>query len=181
MQQPYALFNTSQSIILQSKQSCPWSLYLKPLQQCELVLKYFTPKVPRVWISLGQARYSRPRLAPVEVLGTHSKPYRRDLSYRLNITFAGSKLCTVSSFRFLVALSSSRSPKMYSPLVLQIGATNLKKSVDPAVIGDVLVACNAAIMKTFYVSVALAALSIFGALAMEWQSVKGKKIDAVAA
>lgn len=66
-------------------------------------------------------------------------------------------------------------------LVLQIRATNLKNSVDPAVIGDVLVAYSAAIAKTFYVSVALAALSVFGASATEWQSVKGKKIDAVAA
>ncbi|KAL8893390.1 MAG: hypothetical protein Q9192_005311, partial [Flavoplaca navasiana] len=72
-------------------------------------------------------------------------------------------------------------PSINPALVLQIGATNLKTSVDPAVIGDVLVAYNAAITKTFYVSVALAALSIFGASAMEWQSVKGKKIDAVAA
>lgn len=72
-------------------------------------------------------------------------------------------------------------PSINPALVLQIGATNLKKSVDPAVLGDVLFAYNAAITKTFYVSVALAALSIFGASAMEWQSVKGKKIDTVAA
>ena len=42
-------------------------------------------------------------------------------------------------------------------LVLQIGATTLKTPVDPAVIGDVLITYNAAVTKTFYVSVTLAA------------------------
>ncbi|KAL8731744.1 MAG: hypothetical protein Q9166_003191 [cf. Caloplaca sp. 2 TL-2023] len=72
-------------------------------------------------------------------------------------------------------------PSIDPSLVLQIGATNLKKAVDPAVMGDVLRSYNSAITQTFYVSVAVAALSIFGAVAMEWKSVKGKKVETVTA
>ncbi|KAL8857059.1 MAG: hypothetical protein Q9178_006351 [Gyalolechia marmorata] len=72
-------------------------------------------------------------------------------------------------------------PSLDPALVLRTGATDLKGAVDPAVIGDVLSAYNSAITQTFYVSVAIAALSIFGAVAMEWKSVKGKKIETVTA
>ena len=72
-------------------------------------------------------------------------------------------------------------PTLDPALVLRTGATDLKEAVDPAVIGDVLSAYNSAITQTFYVSVAIAALSIFGAVAMEWKSVKGKQIETVAA
>ncbi|KAL8781141.1 MAG: hypothetical protein Q9213_006141 [Squamulea squamosa] len=71
-------------------------------------------------------------------------------------------------------------PSIPPELILRTGATNLKKNVNPAVIGNVLIAYNSAITQTFYVSVAIAALSIFGAVAMEWKSVKGKKIETVA-
>ncbi|KAL8768108.1 MAG: hypothetical protein Q9209_005571 [Squamulea sp. 1 TL-2023] len=72
-------------------------------------------------------------------------------------------------------------PSIPPEFILRTGATNLKKAVNPVVIGDVLIAYNSAITQTFYVSVAIAALSIFGAVAMEWKSVKGKKIETVAA
>lgn len=72
-------------------------------------------------------------------------------------------------------------PSINPTMVLQLGATNLKKHVDPALIVDVLKAYNSAITQTFYVSVAVAALSIFGAVAVEWKSVKGKKLETVAA
>lgn len=38
-----------------------------------------------------------------------------------------------------------------------------------------------AIMDTFYVATAMAAVSILGAAAFEWKSVKGKKIEMSAA
>ncbi|KAL8819246.1 MAG: hypothetical protein Q9223_002277 [Gallowayella weberi] len=72
-------------------------------------------------------------------------------------------------------------PSIDPTTVLRLGATNIKKNLDPAIIGDVLVAYNSAITQTFYVSVAIAALSIFGAVAIEWKSVKGKKLETVAA
>ncbi|KAL8713504.1 MAG: hypothetical protein Q9220_002366 [cf. Caloplaca sp. 1 TL-2023] len=72
-------------------------------------------------------------------------------------------------------------PSVNPGLILNIGATNLKNSVDPAAIGGVIEAYNSAITQCFYVSVAMAALSIFGAALIEWKSVKGKKLETVAA
>lgn len=42
----------------------------------------------------------------------------------------------------------------------------------------VLKAYNRTLDQTFYVAAAMAALSVFGAVGMEWKSVKGKKIAA---
>lgn len=68
--------------------------------------------------------------------------------------------------------------------VLQAGATGFKTYFvehNPAILGDILIAYNKALQQTFYVSVAIAALSIIGSAGMEWQSVKGKKIEAAMA
>jgi hypothetical protein len=43
----------------------------------------------------------------------------------------------------------------------------------------VQVAYNRAIVQTWYVSVALACMTVVGAAFIEWKSVKGKKIEAV--
>ncbi|KAL8661820.1 MAG: hypothetical protein Q9202_005246 [Teloschistes flavicans] len=72
-------------------------------------------------------------------------------------------------------------PSVDPSVILQVGATNLKNTVDPAQLHDILHAYNDSLTQTFYISVALAALSIFGAAAMEWKSVKGKKVENVAA
>lgn len=69
-------------------------------------------------------------------------------------------------------------------IILRTGATSLKvaiTNINPAFLPDVLLAYNKAITQTFYVSVAIAALSIFGSVGMEWKSVKGKKIEAAMA
>ncbi|KAK5242029.1 MFS sugar transporter [Cryomyces antarcticus] len=68
-------------------------------------------------------------------------------------------------------------PDLNPAIVLATGATSLKTSIEARFLPGVLQAYNTAIMDTFYVSVALGALSLFGALAMEWKSVKGKKIE----
>ena len=72
-------------------------------------------------------------------------------------------------------------PSLDPELVLHIGATNLRKNVDPAQLAGVLRAYNSAITQTFYVSLAMAAFSIVGSCLIEWKSVKGKKIETVAA
>ena len=69
-------------------------------------------------------------------------------------------------------------------VVLATGATSLREAVtqiDPDSLPLVLTAYNSAVIETFYVSVAMACLSILGALGMEWKSVKGKKIESVPA
>lgn len=65
-------------------------------------------------------------------------------------------------------------------LVLKTGATSLKGKIAmdyPDSVGGVLAAYNDALTQTYYVSVALACLSIIGALGMEWKSVKAKKTE----
>ena len=74
-------------------------------------------------------------------------------------------------------------PSIPPNLIIQNGATKIREI--PGISGDnldqLLIAYNGALSKTFQVALILACISIFGAVAMEWRSVKGKKIEAVAA
>lgn len=63
-------------------------------------------------------------------------------------------------------------PGAKAGLIQQVGATNLKDVIDPQYYLDVLKAYNDALSQTWYIAVALAALSIVGAAGMEWRSVK---------
>ena len=73
-------------------------------------------------------------------------------------------------------------PSIRPDLIIQNGATKIREV--PGITADnldqLLVAYNGALTKTFQVALILACISIFGAIAMEWKSVKGKKIEAVA-
>ena len=66
-------------------------------------------------------------------------------------------------------------------IVSSIGATSLKSVVDPKYFPGVLIAYNKAITQTFLISVVLGSISFLGALCMEWKSVKGKKVETIAA
>jgi len=76
-------------------------------------------------------------------------------------------------------------PGLPAGLVLMTGATELKRvilNINADYLGPILDAYNTSINQTFYVSVAAACLSIFGAVVIEWKSIKGKKLEmAVAA
>ena len=75
-------------------------------------------------------------------------------------------------------------PSLNPAIVLTTGATSLKDAVtrqDASLLPGVLTAYNSALVQTFYVSVAMSSLAIFGAAGIEWKSVKGKKIETVAA
>ncbi|KAK9234723.1 major facilitator superfamily domain-containing protein [Lipomyces kononenkoae] len=72
-------------------------------------------------------------------------------------------------------------PGLDPGLVTRVGATNIRTMIPPQYQAGVQVAYNKALTDTWYVTVAMSALSIIGALGMEWKSVKGKKLDAVAA
>jgi hypothetical protein len=60
------------------------------------------------------------------------------------------------------------------------GATNLQDVVPPEYLPRVLVAFNKALSSTFYVGAAMASLSIFGSLVVEWKSVRGPSDHVVA-
>ncbi|KGO46934.1 Major facilitator superfamily domain, general substrate transporter [Penicillium expansum] len=61
--------------------------------------------------------------------------------------------------------------------LISAGATMLRTVVSGDALHRVLTAWNAAVMQTFYVSVAMGALSLVGPIFVEWLSVKGKKIE----
>jgi len=62
--------------------------------------------------------------------------------------------------------------------ILLLGATSVQKTVDPSVLPGVTQAYNDALTDVFTVFLAMAAVSIVGALLVEWKSVKGKNVEA---
>ncbi|KAJ7667073.1 putative MFS multidrug transporter [Mycena rosella] len=68
-------------------------------------------------------------------------------------------------------------PGVNSAIVLSAGATSLRNSVDAQILPAVLSVYNQALVSAYYVSVAMACLSLIGSLAIEWKSVKGKNIE----
>ena len=65
--------------------------------------------------------------------------------------------------------------------VVQIGATQIQTLIPKQFLPVVLVAYNGAVINTFYVSAAMAAVSALGAAFVPWNSVKGKTIEMAAA
>lgn len=72
-------------------------------------------------------------------------------------------------------------PNLDPSIVLSTGATSLKNAIDPQYLPGVLVAYNLSLTQTYYIPVAFMALSLIGAVFIEWKSVKGKKIEMAAA
>ena len=72
-------------------------------------------------------------------------------------------------------------PGLDPSIIVRSGATSLKQNIPPQFLAGVQVAYNKALTQTFYVPVALASLSVLGAAVIEWKSVKGKKLETVAA
>lgn len=99
-------------------------------------------------------------------------------------TLGGALMVSVAQNIFtnrLLSNITARVPDVDSGVVLSVGATSLKDLFSGADLQGIIVAYNRALVQTFYVAVAMAALSIIGALGMEWKSVKGKKMEAIAA
>ena len=102
-------------------------------------------------------------------------------------TFGGALFISVAQNVFTNRLASNlvqQVPTLNPAIVINTGATELSKAVtaqDPTQLSGVLSAYNNALDQTYYVSVALAALSIFGSVFVEWKSIKGKKLETVAA
>lgn len=72
-------------------------------------------------------------------------------------------------------------PDIDSSFVLRVGATELKNRLPPASLPGVLVAYNDALTYTWTLVVALSCFSAIGASFMQWKSVKGKKVEVMAA
>ncbi len=72
-------------------------------------------------------------------------------------------------------------PGLNPAIVLATGATSLQDKIPKQFLPAVQTAYNGAIVHTFYVGVAIGAMSIFGGALWSWRSVKGKKIEMAAA
>lgn len=66
-------------------------------------------------------------------------------------------------------------PGLDSDVVLGTGATQIKNEIPGEFYDDVLAAYSQALTETFYVGVALSCCAAFGAVCLEWLSVKGRK------
>lgn len=78
-------------------------------------------------------------------------------------------------------IAAAHIPGVDPQAVVNTGATEIQSVIAPNLLPAVLNAYNAAVTHTFYVSVALASLSIIGAVFVPWNSVKGKKLVMAAA
>lgn len=95
-------------------------------------------------------------------------------------TFGGALLISVAQNVFqnqLIANLRTYVPDINPETVISTGATSIATTISQEFLPRVLVAYNRALDQTFYVAVAMAALSIFGAVVVEWRSIKGKKIE----
>ncbi|GIJ90213.1 hypothetical protein Asppvi_009166 [Aspergillus pseudoviridinutans] len=72
-------------------------------------------------------------------------------------------------------------PSVNAAQVAGTGATMLRHVVSEDILPAVLVAYSNAITESFYVAVAMSAVSILGAIPVQWLSVKGKKIETLPA
>ncbi len=73
-------------------------------------------------------------------------------------------------------------PNVSPSLVASTGATELKNAIAKEFLPGVLIAYNHALTRTWLVSVATAAVSIIGVIAIDWRiSVKNEPVDTVTA
>lgn len=72
-------------------------------------------------------------------------------------------------------------PDLDPAVVLNTGATSIQKDIAPQYLAGVTISYNNALTQSFLVAAVMAALTIIGSLAVEWKSVKGKKIEMAAA
>jgi hypothetical protein len=80
----------------------------------------------------------------------------------------------------LISGIAQYAPGLDPKIVLTIGATNIQTYLaanKPQYLPGVIQAYNDALIKAFTVATAMAALSIVGAVTVEWKSVKGKKVE----
>ncbi|KAJ8069664.1 hypothetical protein OCU04_000096 [Sclerotinia nivalis] len=72
-------------------------------------------------------------------------------------------------------------PDLDPAVVLSTGATSIQKDIAPEYLAGVTISYNNALTQSFMVAAVMAALTIIGSVAIEWKSVKGKKIEMAAA
>ncbi|AEO67911.1 uncharacterized protein THITE_2117084 [Thermothielavioides terrestris NRRL 8126] len=96
-------------------------------------------------------------------------------------TLGGALFVSVSQNVFtnkLVHYVAEYLPQIPDPsFILGVGATGVRDAVAPALVPALKQAYNDALTQTFIVFTALSAVSLLGALVVEWKSVKGKPVE----
>ncbi|KAJ6519356.1 major facilitator superfamily-domain-containing protein [Mycena sanguinolenta] len=120
-----------------------------------------------------------PLIAAQTVLDLQDVPIGTSINMFLQ-TLGGALFISVGQNVFQNKLISglvSDVPGISPAVIFQAGATNLKNAVDPQYLSAVLEVYNDALVAAFKVGLGMAAATAVGSLAMEWRSVKGKKIE----
>jgi hypothetical protein len=124
--------------------------------------------------------FQQPLMAVQTVLDIEDVPTGTSLIIFLQ-TLGGALFVAVSQNIFtnkLVEFVGEYVPEIPDPtFILAVGATSVENVVEPAFLAGVKLAFNDSLTQTFIVFTALSAISILGALAVEWKSVKGKPME----
>ncbi|KAJ7663449.1 major facilitator superfamily domain-containing protein [Mycena rosella] len=121
----------------------------------------------------------QPMLAAQNVLELKDVPIGTSI-IMFSQTLGGALFISIAQNVFTNKLVSgllAKVPSLSPAVVLSAGATSLKTAIDPQFLGGVLEAYNEALVAAFYVSIAMACLSLVGSLFVEWRSIKGKDIE----
>ncbi|KAJ6603601.1 major facilitator superfamily transporter [Mycena vulgaris] len=121
----------------------------------------------------------QPMLAVQNVLVLQDVPIGTSI-IKFSQTLGGALFISIAQNVFANKLVSGlveNVPGVSPKLVLSAGATSLKDAVAPEFLAGVLEAYNQALVAAFYVAIAMSCLSLVGAVAMEWRSIKGKDTE----
>ncbi|KAJ7618867.1 MFS transporter [Mycena polygramma] len=121
----------------------------------------------------------QPMLAAQNVLVLKDVPQGTSI-IMFSQTLGGALFISIAQNVFTNKLVSgllAKVPGVSPVLVLSAGATSLKSAVAPEFLAGVLEAYNDALIAAFYVAIAMACVSLIGALFVEWRSIKGKGIE----
>ncbi|EAQ82879.1 hypothetical protein CHGG_11055 [Chaetomium globosum CBS 148.51] len=124
--------------------------------------------------------FQQPLMAVQTVLDMADVPTGTSLIIFMQ-TLGGALFVAVSQNVFtnkLVEYVAEYVPDVENPSsILAVGTTTVKDVFDAAQLPGIKLAFNDALTQTFTVFTALAAISILGAVAVEWKSVKGKPVE----
>ena len=130
------------------------------------------------------AGFQQPTIAAQAVLDLHDVPVGVSINMFLNL-FGGTIFVSVAQNVLSTKLISNVArtlPQLDPHIVVETGATEIRKLItSPQDIRRLLEAYNGALTHSFEVALILSCLTIFGAVAMEWKSVKGKDLNGGAA
>lgn len=122
---------------------------------------------------------SQPWSAVQTVLSTEDIPSGMTaISFAISIGAALSISISQNIFTNLLRQRLSGIPGVYSDSIVSQGVTEILQSVPVSERAQVIEIYNFAVTRTFWICVAMACVGLVAALAMDWNSIKGKKEEA---